>query len=162
MILDSALAVSGKLNPTVYGEPVYPGYVYAPPPVIQPQPDYRNNTTQAATAGALGFGLGVVVGAALERHDWGWHAWGVDWGQHHDQRADNNDRPAVVYNNQTYVSRSETVINNNVRNVYNNGGPAVQSQPAQARDAATQARQMQQAQAQTQQSLETCRAMNGA
>ena len=162
-------------NPQViYGEPVrvYPGYTYLAPvqPLIQQQPTYSG--AQVATSGALGFGLGIVVGAALEKHDWGWHAWGVDWGRH-DQRVfgDGNSRvnpvllapqrPAVVYNNQTYISRSETVINNNVRNVrnvYNNAAaPQTQLQAVELRqtqqllkDQQTVLTQQAQAQAQAQ------------
>ena len=152
----------------IYGEPVrvYPGYTYSPPPpppVQQQRPGYSG--AQLATSGALGFGLGVVVGAALERHDWGWHAWGVDWGGQDPRRSDDRrprsegaaplaQRPAVVYNNQTYVSRSETVINNEVHNVYNNA-PSPQAQALEARQAQqleqarqTLAQQTQQVQAQ--------------
>lgn len=114
----------------IYGEPVrvYPDYVYAPPQPVYSAPRYGN--AQVATAGALTFGLGVVVGSALERHDWGWHAWGMNWG---DRRpppgrdggdAHRHAQPAVVYNRTTYVSHSQTVANNvhdtyNVYNVYN-------------------------------------------
>ncbi|RYF54570.1 MAG: DUF3300 domain-containing protein, partial [Comamonadaceae bacterium] len=48
----------------IYGEPVavYPGYAYAP---AYAEPRYNN--AQIATAGALTFGTGVIVGAALQR-----------------------------------------------------------------------------------------------
>lgn len=109
----------------IYGEPVpvYPGYAYAPP--IEVAPGYSRG--QMAAAGAFTFGLGVVVGAALERHDWGWRSWDVSWGAPRYRDRDRAvqpayARPAVVYNNNTYISRSTTVVNN-VRNVYNNNAP---------------------------------------
>ena len=149
----------------IYGEPVrvYPGYAYAPPQAVYSEPRYSN--AQIATAGAVTFGLGVVVGSALERHDWGWHSWGVNWGDRGgDRRGDvprdgrGYQQPAVVYNRSTYVSRSETVVNNNIRNVYNNA-PAmreVQAQQAQLEHQAQQVQmqrdQMQREQMQAQQS----------
>ena len=111
----------------IYGEPVpvYPGYAYTPP--VEVAPGYSRG--QVAAAGAFTFGLGVVVGAALERHDWGWRSWDVNWGapRYRDRDRDRAvqpayARPAVVYNNSTYISRSTTVVNN-VRNVYNNNAP---------------------------------------
>jgi len=109
----------------IYGAPVpvYPGYAYSPPVYVDPGYSRR----ELAVAGAITFGLGVVVGAALERHDWGWHAWNVNWGAPPRERdfvpaaLPVIDRPAVVYNNSTYISRSTTVVNN-VRNtnIYNN------------------------------------------
>ncbi|MDP9898117.1 DUF3300 domain-containing protein [Variovorax ginsengisoli] len=133
----------------IYGEPVrvYPGYVYAPPQPVYSEPRYSN--AQIATAGALTFGLGVVVGSALERHDWGWHSWGVNWGSRGDDRRPppgrdgrSYEQPAVVYNRSTYVSRSETVVNNNIRNVYNNG-PAPRGDQAQQAQLEHQAQQVQ-------------------
>lgn len=57
----------------VYDTPVavYPGYAYAPPPVVV-EPGYSRG--QVAAVGALAFGSGVIVGSALERHGWGWNA----------------------------------------------------------------------------------------
>jgi len=110
----------------IYGtpQPVYPGYAYAP--AVEVAPGYSQG--QVIAAGALAFGAGIVVGAALERHDWGWHSWNMNWGAPGWRGRDNGAppppayRPAVVYNNNTYISRSTTVVNNvnNVRNVYNN------------------------------------------
>jgi hypothetical protein len=127
---ESGVVYVPAYNPErIYGEPVavYPGYVYSPPVYAQPvyaSPGYSN--AQIVTAGALTFGVGVVVGAALERHDWGWHAWGMNWGRPADRGnpgagpgpgfGPGPDRPAVVYNQTTYVSRSNTVVNNNVTN----------------------------------------------
>ena len=111
-------------NPTVvYGEPVsaYPGYVYRPP---------SYSTGEVVTAGVITFGVGIAVGAAIfGHHDWGWHAWGMNWGAPRPEGPHWNggwERPAVVYNHTTYVSKSTTVINNitNIRNtrITNNYG----------------------------------------
>ncbi|MCA7948863.1 DUF3300 domain-containing protein [Burkholderia seminalis] len=111
-------------NPTVvYGEPVsaYPGYVYRPP---------AYSTGEVVAASVITFGVGIAVGAAIfGHHDWGWHAWGVNWGAPHPEGPRWNggwQRPAVVYNHTTYVTKSTTVINNitNIRNtrITNNYG----------------------------------------
>ncbi|MCA3844790.1 MAG: DUF3300 domain-containing protein [Burkholderia sp.] len=111
-------------NPTVvYGEPVsaYPGYVYQPPVY---------STGEVVAAGVITFGVGVAVGAAIfGHHDWGWHAWGMNWGAPRPEGPGWNggwQRPAVVYNHTTYVTKSTTVINNitNIRNtrITNNYG----------------------------------------
>jgi hypothetical protein len=111
-------------NPTVvYGEPVsaYPGYVYQPP---------SYSTGEVVAAGVITFGVGIAVGAAIfGHHDWGWHAWGMNWGAPRPEGPGWNggwQRPAVVYNHTTYVSKSTTVINTitNVRNtrITNNYG----------------------------------------
>ncbi|MDO1530595.1 DUF3300 domain-containing protein [Fulvimonas sp. R45] len=113
---------------TVYGEPVatYPGYTY-----VEPR---RYSTGEMVAAGAIGFGVGVVVGALLEHHHdernsnpgWGWNSWGMHWGGA--RGGGNWQRPAVVHNNTVYVSRSTTIINrytniNNSRTVnYVNSG----------------------------------------
>jgi hypothetical protein len=111
-------------NPqTVYGGDVayYPGYDYPPPP-----PSY--NTGEVVAVGAVAFTAAIVVGAVFEHGGGGWHSWGMNWGGGGGGYNGGNygggwHRPAVVYNNQTYVSRSTTVINrytvNNVTNRYN-------------------------------------------
>ncbi len=89
----------------VYGAPVpvYPGYVYRPP----------SHVADEVVVGALSFGVGVFVGEAVSHHsDWGWHDWGMHWGGPVQQ-----DRPAVVYKNTSYVSHSTTVINRVTNNV---------------------------------------------
>ncbi|WP_175787339.1 DUF3300 domain-containing protein [Burkholderia anthina] len=103
-------------NPTlVYGEPVssYPGYVYRPP---------AYTTGEAVAAGVVTFGIGIAVGAAIfGHHDWGWHAWGMNWGAPHRGGPSRNEgwqRPAVVYNHSTYVTKSTTVVNN-ITNIHN-------------------------------------------
>lgn len=102
-------------NPAVvYGAPVpvYPGWTYH-------QPSYTSETV--VTTGLLSFGVGVLVGAAVSHHDWGWNAWGVNWGAPVHAYDGGWHRPAVTYNNTTYVSKSVTVVNriNNI-NVTNN------------------------------------------
>ncbi|OFA03516.1 DUF3300 domain-containing protein [Duganella phyllosphaerae] len=113
-----------QYNPTVvYGAPmqVYPGWV-------EQRPVYATQTL--VETGALSFGIGVLVGAAVSHHhDWGWNSWGVNWGGPAPQYGGPGysgygggwHRPAVVYNNTTYVSKSVTVVNrvNNI-NVTNN------------------------------------------
>ncbi|GAC1326293.1 MAG: hypothetical protein NVS3B11_23150 [Collimonas sp.] len=108
-------------NPgVVYGEPlpVYPGYFYEPPPVYYPP-------GEIVTAGVLTFGLGIVVGSVITHHDWGWNSWDVDWGGRPgggggNWNGGNWHRPAVVYNDNTYVSRSTTIVNRVTNNITNN------------------------------------------
>jgi hypothetical protein len=79
----------------VYGEPIvaYPGW-YPVPGVF------------LAGAG-IGFGIGFGVGF-FGGFGWGWHHWGYDW---HGR--------SVIYNHNTYISHSRTIIN---RNNFNHGG----------------------------------------
>jgi len=78
----------------VYGEPIvaYPGW-YPVPGIF------------LAGAG-IGFGIGLGVGF-FGGYGWGWHHWGCDWHGHR-----------VIYNHNTYISHSRTVIN---RNNFNRG-----------------------------------------
>jgi hypothetical protein len=110
-----------EYNPTVvYGAPVavYPGWRYREPAYV---------SSDLVTTGAITFGIGVLVGAAVSHHyhDWGWNSWGVNWGG--PGYGGGWHRPAVVYNNNTYVTKSVTVVNNvnNVHVTNNNfrGGP---------------------------------------
>lgn len=113
-------------NPAVvYGRPlpVYPGYAYQAP---------GYSTGAVVTTGAISFGVGILVGAMISNHDgWGWHSWGMNWGGPVAGSGGPSDwrRPAVVYNNATYISKSTTVINqvnNNVRNnIHNNTNNSV-------------------------------------
>jgi hypothetical protein len=100
---------------TVYGGevPYYPSYQYQ-------QPSY--STGEVVAVGAVAFGAAIVVGALLDNHHGGgWHSWGMNWGGGGGGGYNGGGRyhPAVVYNNQTYVSRSTTVINR-YTNVTNN------------------------------------------
>src|ERR1700756_1869894 len=74
----------------VYGAPmaVLPGW-YPYPGLFLPGP-------------GIDFELGFAV-APFGGFGWGWHHWGYDW--HHDGR--------VVYNHNTYISHSTTIINRN-------------------------------------------------
>jgi Protein of unknown function (DUF3300) len=83
----------------VYGEPIvaYPGWY--------PEPGLF-----LAGVG-IGFGLGFGVGF-FGGFGWGWHHWGYDW---HGR--------SVMYNHNTYVSHSRTIVNRNnfSRNNFNRG-----------------------------------------
>jgi len=74
----------------VYGAPltVFPGW-YGYPGLYWDEP-------------GIGFGLGFGVGL-FGGFGWGWHNWGFDW--HHGGR--------VVYNHNTYISHSRTIVNRN-------------------------------------------------
>jgi len=112
---------------TVYGAPVtaYPGYTY-----VQPA---GYSTGQMVTAGAIGFGVGVVVAMLFDHHHhdggprpgWGWNSWGMRWGGGPPPGGPGGygggwQPPAVVHNNTVYVSRSTTVVNRYVTNNINN------------------------------------------
>ncbi len=74
----------------VYGAPVpvYGGYVWGHPAGI------------GFGAGlAIGFGVGIAIGA-FAHFGWGYHNWAPDW---HSR--------TVVFNHNTYISRSVTVVN---------------------------------------------------
>jgi hypothetical protein len=133
-IVYSGPAVIPAPPQTIVIEPAEPDVVYVPrydPAIVYgaPVPVYRTYREPAytgeslVTTGVISFGVGVLVGAAISHHhDWGWNAWDVNWGA---PRAGYNGgwhRPAVVYNNSTYVSKSVTVVNhvNNVNVVNNN------------------------------------------
>ena len=130
-----------QYNPGVaYGAPlpIYQGYRYmAPAPVM--------NVGVPVAAGILGFGAGVLLMQASQPHpSWGWNSWNMHWGDgdRHDWRPGNPPpppmaRPAVVYNQQTYISQSRTVVQDNrrtesvrVTNIYenNNAAPPQQQQ----------------------------------
>ncbi|MCU1233961.1 MAG: hypothetical protein JWP63_1928 [Candidatus Solibacter sp.] len=74
----------------VYGAPlaIFPGW-YSYPGLFLDGP-------------GIGFGLGFGVGL-FAGFGWGWHNWGFDW--HHGGR--------VVYNHNTYISHSRTIVNRN-------------------------------------------------
>jgi len=83
----------------VYGTPIiaYPGW-YPVPGIF------------LAGAG-IGFGIGFGVGF-FGGFGWGWHHWGYDW---HGRRA--------IYNHNTYISHSRTIVNRNnfSHNNFNHG-----------------------------------------
>jgi len=78
----------------VYGAPIvaYPGW-YPVPGIFFDGP---------AISFGFGFGVGFFGGFG-----WGWHHWGCDWHGHR-----------VIYNHNTYISHSRTIIN---RNSFNHG-----------------------------------------
>ncbi|MBZ3515683.1 DUF3300 domain-containing protein, partial [Xanthomonas perforans] len=115
-------------QPDVVYVPRYdPGVVYGAPVDVYREYRYRPvrwyDEGDVVTTGLVSFGVGVLVGGALEHHHgwfgwaepapvwhrWGWNSWGVDW----------NAPPAaphyVVYQNHVYAPRT-TIINN--RNTY--------------------------------------------
>ena len=73
----------------VYGDPIvaYPGW-YPVPGIFFGGP---------AISFGIGFGVGFFGGFG-----WGWHNWGCDWQGHR-----------VIYNHNTYISHSTTIINRN-------------------------------------------------
>jgi hypothetical protein len=80
----------------VYGAPlaVFPGW-YPYPGLFLAGP-------------GVGFGLGFSIGL-FGGFGWGWHNWGFDW----------NRGGRVVYNRNTYISHSTTIVN---RNSFHSGG----------------------------------------
>ena len=78
----------------VYGAPIiaYPGWVPVPG-IFFGGP---------AISFGVGFGIGFFGGFG-----WGWHHWGCDWHGHR-----------VIYNHNTYISHSRTIVN---RNNFNHG-----------------------------------------
>jgi hypothetical protein len=78
----------------VYGAPIvaYPGW-YPVPGIFLDGPEIGFG---------IGFGLGFFGGFG-----WGWHHWGYDWRGR-----------SVIYNHNTYISHSRTIIN---RNNFNHG-----------------------------------------
>lgn len=80
----------------VYGYPISPWPFWYPVPGIWFGGPYLSF--------GVGFGIGWFGG-----YGWGWHHWGANWGGR-----------TVVYNHNTYVSRSNTFYNRN--NYYRNGG----------------------------------------
>jgi hypothetical protein len=97
-------------NPwTIYGGPLVPwgGYYWGGPP------------RGVVLAGfGLGFGVGISLGL-FSHYGWGYNNWSPNW-----------HGGVVVYNHNTYISRSTTVINRgnfggNNRGVYEHAGPGV-------------------------------------
>lgn len=101
---------------TIVIQPAQPDIVYVPSynptevygaPVPAP-PGY--STEAMVTTGLVSFGVGLLVGAALNNNNdccgWGYNSWNTGW---------NNS--SVHYNNNVYVSNSNTFVN---RNNYNN------------------------------------------
>ncbi|KLD71338.1 DUF3300 domain-containing protein [Xanthomonas pisi] len=122
------ITIEPALPDVVYVPRYDPGVVYGTP--VDVYRDYRYRPVRwydqgdVVTTGVVSFGVGVLVGSALEHHHgwfgwaapapawhrWGWNSWGVDW----------NAPPAaphyVVYQNHVYAPH--TIIINNNRNTY--------------------------------------------
>ncbi|WP_349657692.1 DUF3300 domain-containing protein [Xanthomonas sp. 10-10] len=118
------ITIEPALPDVVYVPRYDPGVVYGTP--VDVYRDYRYRPERwydqgdVVTTGVVSFGIGVLVGSALEHrhgwfgwaapapawHRWGWNSWGVDW----------NAPPAaphyVVYQHHVYAPRT-TIINNN-------------------------------------------------
>ena len=99
--VNPALVYLPYYNPwVVYGAPIAPwgGYYWAAPRGV------------ALGAGvAVGFGVGIGIGL-FAHFGWGYHAWAPNW-----------RGGVVVFNHNTYISRSTTVINRGRFGVYNRG-----------------------------------------
>jgi len=101
-------------------EPVNPGLVYVPyynPWVVYGAPIpawsgyYWGPPRGVALGAGIAIGFGVGIGVGLFAHfAWGYHAWAPNW-----------RGGVVVYNHNTYISRSTTVINHGQFGVYNRG-----------------------------------------
>ncbi|KGH23280.1 hypothetical protein P353_27940 [Comamonas testosteroni] len=135
-----------QYNPAaVYGQPlpVYGGYRYVEVPPPAPVAGVP------VMAGLLGFGAAIVLAESRDRHpSWGWNAWNMRWGdperpwRHGERPPPPQARPAVVYNNTTYISQSRTVVQNihrtdntYINNIHENAagerrGPSGQPQAA--------------------------------
>jgi hypothetical protein len=95
-------------NPEVVYVPQYdPWLVYGAPILAYPgwYPEPGLFLAGVGTGFGIGFGVGFFGGFG-----WGWHHWGYDW---HGR--------SVVYNHNTYVSHSRTIVNrnNSSRNNFN-------------------------------------------
>ncbi len=99
--VNPALVYLPYYNPwVVYGAPITPwgGYYWAAPRGV------------ALGAGvAVGFGVGIGIGL-FAHFGWGYHAWAPNW-----------RGGVVVFNHNTYISRSTTVINRGRFGVSNRG-----------------------------------------
>ncbi len=100
-------------NPwVVYGAPIAPwGYYhyYGPPRGV------------AFGAGlAIGFGVGIAIGA-FTHFGWGFHSWAPNWGAR-----------TVVFNHNTYISNSVTVVNHGNYGAFDHNPQAVAFNRGQA------------------------------
>jgi hypothetical protein len=88
-------------NPAVVYLPYYdPWVVYGAP--IAPWGGYYYHRPAGVALGvglAIGFGVGIGIGAFVH-YGWGYHNWAPNWGSR-----------TVIYNHNTYISNSVTVVN---------------------------------------------------
>lgn len=92
-------------NPEVVYVPAYDPWLAYGAPIVAYPGWYPEPGIFLAGAG-IGFGIGFGVGF-FGGYGWGWHHWGCDWHGHR-----------VIYNHNTYISHSRTIIN---RNNFNHG-----------------------------------------
>jgi hypothetical protein len=99
--VNPALVYVPYYNPwAVYGAPIpaWGGYYWGPPAGV-------------VLGGGIAIGFGVGIGVGIFAHfGWGYHAWAPNW-----------RGGVVVYNHNTYISRSTTVINRGNFGAYNRG-----------------------------------------
>jgi hypothetical protein len=92
-------------NPEVVYVPQYdPWIVYGAPVVVWP--GWYPYPGLYLVGPGIGFGLGFELGF-FAGYGWGWHNWGFDWRGH-----------TMIYNHNTYISHSRTIVN---RNNFNRG-----------------------------------------
>jgi len=100
---------------TIVIQPAQPDVVYVPsynPTAVYgaPVPAYPGYSTEAmVTTGLISFGVGMMVGAAMSNNGccgWGYNSWNTGW-----------NSGSVNYNNNVYISNSNTFSN---RSNYNN------------------------------------------
>ena len=97
----SAIVIE-PVNPTVVYVPYYnPWVVYGAPVPVYGHYYYGGPPRGVVFAAglAIGFGVGLAIGA-FTHFSWGFHSWAPNWGAR-----------TIVYNHNTYISRSVTVIN---------------------------------------------------
>src|SRR5437879_3270512 len=87
-------------NPEVVYVPAYDPWLVYGEPIVAYAGWYPVPGIFLAGAG-IGFGIGFGVGF-FGGYGWGWHHWGYDW---HGR--------TVIYNHNTYISHSRTIINRN-------------------------------------------------
>jgi len=110
----SQMTVTQENPQTIIIQPANPQVVYVPtynPTVVYGTPYYPPgySTGAVVATGLISFGVGMAVGAAMSGGccGWGWNNWNCGW-----------RGGTVVYNRNTYVSRSNVYANGNR---YNNG-----------------------------------------
>jgi len=106
---NSQMTVTQENPQTIVIQPANPQVVYVPtysPTVVYGTPYYPPGYSTGAmvATGLISFGVGVAVGAAMSGGccGWGWNNWGCGW-----------HGGTVVYNRNTYVSRSNVYANGN-------------------------------------------------
>jgi hypothetical protein len=111
VVYDGGLVVIEPVNPGLIYVPYYnPWGVYGAP--IAPWGGYYWGPQRGVVMGpgiSIGFGAGIGIGL-FTHYGWGYNAWAPNW-----------RGGVVVYNHNTYISRSTTVINQGRFGAYNRG-----------------------------------------